>query len=93
MFNTNYSFQSVMSEGEFCPQCKKGQMYFQGRREVYGSQSNEPFSPTDEMTGLVCDNCGYKIKAEHRSIPEDVPVSDKASRTVTRIDPEDKAEE
>ena len=43
--------------------------------------------------GLVCNHCGYKQKAEHRSLDENVPVGDKESGTVRRIDPEDKIEE
>jgi DNA-directed RNA polymerase subunit M/transcription elongation factor TFIIS len=82
-----------MSEGEFCPQCKKGQMYFQGKRDANGSESNEPFNPADEIKELVCNNCGYKLKAERRSIPEDASVGDKATGTVTRIDTQDKVQE
>ena len=51
-------------------------MHFEGRRDVYRSQSKEPFNPKDEMTGLVCNNCGYTLKAEHRTLDnENVPVS------------------
>ena len=37
------------------------------------------------MMGLVCNNCGYKQKEEHRTLDdENVPVSDRVSATVTR---------
>jgi hypothetical protein len=50
-------------------------MHFQGKRDVYRSESKKPFRPLDEKTGLVCDNCGNKQKDEHRSVSDDVPVS------------------
>jgi hypothetical protein len=65
-----------MKEGDLCPRCGWGHLHFEGRRDVHRSQSNEPFNPLDEMTGLVCNNCGYKQKEEHRTLDnENVPVS------------------
>lgn len=64
-----------MKMGDLCPRCGWGHMHFEGRRDVHRSQSKKPFRPTDEMTGLVCDNCGHKQKAEHRSLDENVPIS------------------
>src|SRR5580765_2117313 len=64
-----------MKQGGLCPKCKKGHMHFQGKRDVYRSESKKPFRPLDEKTGLVCDNCGNKQKDEHRSVSDDVPVS------------------
>jgi len=93
MFNTSSSFERFMIEGELCPNCKKGHMNFEGKRDVYSSESKEPFSPKDEMTGFVCDNCGHTQKAEHRSISDNVPVSDEVNVTVTKADPEQKGEE
>lgn len=52
-------------------------MHFEGRRDVHRSQSNGPFNPLDEMTGFVCNHCGYKQKEEHRTLGnEKVPVGE-----------------
>ena len=69
-------------------------MHFEGRRDVHRSQSNEPFNPLDEMTGLVCNHCGYKQKEEHRTLHENLDVVDRVDISVTKADPdaEDKQE-
>jgi hypothetical protein len=83
-----------MKMGDLCPECKWGHMHFEGRRDVHRSETEEPFNPLDEMTGLVCNQCGYKQKEEHRTLDnENVPVSDNVTASLRRIDPEDKIEE
>ena len=76
MFNTSSSSESFMKMGDLCPRCGWGHMHFEGRRDVHRSQPTEAINPLDEMTGLVCNNCGYKQKEEHRTLDiENVPVS------------------
>lgn len=85
MFNTSSSFEFFMKMGDLYPRCGCGHMHFEGRRYVYRSESKEPFNPKDEMTGFVCNNCGYKQKEEHRSIVDNVHVSPgMVTATVTR---------
>ena len=85
MFNTSSSFESFMREGELCPRCKKGHMYFEGKRGSEG-EPKDPFRETGNVTEYVCDaeDCGHRQKAEQRKLYEDVPVSDKLETTVTR---------
>ena len=74
-----------MKMRDLCPRCGWGHMHFEGRPDVYGSESKEPFNPKDEMTGLVCNNCRYKQKEQHRSLVDNVHVSPgMVTATVTR---------
>jgi hypothetical protein len=75
-----------MKEGGLCPRCKKGHMYFEGKRGSEG-ESKDPFRETGNVTEYVCDakDCGHRQKAEQRKLYEDVPVrGGRVTATVTR---------
>lgn len=71
-----------MKEGGLCPKCKKGHMRFQGKR---GTDSNVAMITSGLMTGLECDNCGYRHTAYVKGFVEKMPVSPGVvSATVTK---------
>jgi hypothetical protein len=72
MFNTSSSFDIFMIEGKLCPKCKKGHLYFQGKRALDVEAKGDTLDA--DMTGYVCDNCGFIQKAVGRRLYEDVPV-------------------
>lgn len=71
-----------MKEGGICPRCGWGHMYFRGKR---GTDSNVAKTTSGLMTGLECDNCGYRHAAYVKGFVENVAVSPGlVSATVTK---------